>query len=372
VNQLTPIIVRGGYVVRRLFGLLVQPTPSRYREDAAVEKRIAFALAGLGGFNAHGAGFLKAARDARVNPELVTATSGQIIVLAEWLRGTDLETLLVNRNQPPGLLGLLQVAMTGEQGVFRPAMREYWSRWLTPPTSLTEMWERMLPAQQCVPTRSKDYFQTVSKVLNSAPFGVVFNAYNLAAGNGVLFGNEKARRLLKDDPLRPITPDSVEAALWLSLYGFEHLPERMMDGAYHRPCVIAELHEFDRIYAVRPLARGWVGRAPKSWFDVQDWQCEMWFSVGYKAEVAELQRINDLIDKKVLNHPDYKRVELVEVAPHHPAGFFNYFIESADVYKAAYAESLTKLKRAEGSTVIRSLAHEKALAGVAQEMAGAD
>ena len=42
-----------------------------------VETGLAFALAGLGGFNAHGAGFLQAARDNEINPDLVTATSGQ-------------------------------------------------------------------------------------------------------------------------------------------------------------------------------------------------------------------------------------------------------------------------------------------------------
>ena len=51
------------------------------------ETKLAFALAGLGGFNAHGAGFLQAARDNKVEPDLVTATSGQIVVLAAYLKG---------------------------------------------------------------------------------------------------------------------------------------------------------------------------------------------------------------------------------------------------------------------------------------------
>jgi hypothetical protein len=46
----------------------------------------AFALAGLGGFNAHGAGFLTAASACEVVPDLVTATSGQIVVLVAWLQ----------------------------------------------------------------------------------------------------------------------------------------------------------------------------------------------------------------------------------------------------------------------------------------------
>jgi hypothetical protein len=52
---------------------------------ANIEKRVAFALAGLGGFNAHGAGFLAAATDCSVIPQLVTATSRQIVILAKWL-----------------------------------------------------------------------------------------------------------------------------------------------------------------------------------------------------------------------------------------------------------------------------------------------
>ena len=46
-------------------------------EGRMAETRLAF-LAGLGGFNAHGAGFLQAARDNEIKPDLVTATSGQI------------------------------------------------------------------------------------------------------------------------------------------------------------------------------------------------------------------------------------------------------------------------------------------------------
>lgn len=41
-------------------------------------RTLAFALAGLAGFNAHGAGFLTAARQLGVKPDLVTASSGQI------------------------------------------------------------------------------------------------------------------------------------------------------------------------------------------------------------------------------------------------------------------------------------------------------
>ncbi|MCO4883502.1 hypothetical protein, partial [Paraburkholderia caribensis] len=138
----------------------------------------------------------------------------------------------------------------------------------------------------------KAYVSGIASILNAATLGgssvgVVFNAYDPVRGEGILFGNRTAMQLLPNVNLLPITQKAVEAALWLSLYGFENLPNGLMDGAYHRPCVIAELHRFDRIFAVRPLAHGWHGEKPASWFDVQDWQCEMWFTVGYDAEVAD-------------------------------------------------------------------------------------
>jgi hypothetical protein len=300
---------------------------------------LAFALAGLGGFNAHGAGFLTAAREVGIRPDMVTATSGQIIVLAEWLRGTDLKSLLIDPSRPTGVLGTLMLAVTGDPGIFRPALPEYWRRWATWPATPAEFAARLLPAQEYVPLRSEAYLGEIADLLNGAPFGVVFNAYDPVRGIEALFGNSVALPMWADSDLRPITPEAIGAALWLSLYGFDGLPGGLMDGAYHRPCLIAELHPFDRIYAVRPLAQGWRGKVPSSWFDVQDWQCEMWFSAGYAAEVADMQRINRLIDKGALTDPRYRKIELIEVATKHPAGYFNYFGERPEIFDAAYHQA---------------------------------
>jgi hypothetical protein len=93
----------------------------------------AFALAGLGGFNAHGAGFLAAASKCKVVPDLVTATSGQIVVLADWLRGNDLEKSLVVPELEHNPMAQLAIVLSGEPGIFRPAYPEMLERWLTPP-----------------------------------------------------------------------------------------------------------------------------------------------------------------------------------------------------------------------------------------------
>jgi hypothetical protein len=306
---------------------------------------IAFALAGLGGFNAHGAGFLTAARKLGVTPDLVTATSGQIIVLAEWLRSpdADLKALLINPSRPSGVAGTLLTALTGDAGIFRPATLEYWQRWSRFPKTPADFAAQLFPAQEFVPLRSQGDFEAVAAQLNAAPFGVVFNAYDPEQGLGVLFGNARASKLWSDGALRPITAEAVAASLWLDLYGFDGRPGGLVDGAYHRPCIVAELHAFERIFVARPLAQGWRGKVPKSWFDMQDWQTEMWFSAGYAAEVADMRRINTLIDRGGLTDTQYRKIDLIEVATRHPAGYFNYFSERPEVFDEAYRTALEAL-----------------------------
>jgi hypothetical protein len=251
-------------------------------------------------------------------------------------------------------------------------------RWFKPLSPwdhpLEALFNRLLPAQLYVPTRRPKDFEAMAKTLNEAKvgdteIGIVFDAYDIETGAAVLFGNDVANKKwwpptksipsgssaattqdrpagansVSEEPelkLQPITPKAVESALWLSLYGFDKLPERQrIDGAYLRPCIVSELHEFDRIFVARPLAQGWLGRPPRNWFEVQDWQTEMWFSAGYKAEVDALNQINRLVDAEKLG-PPFKHVELIEIAPETPAGFFNYFVERKKVFKRAYDEAI--------------------------------
>ena len=162
----------------------------------------AFALAGLGGFNAHGAGFLTAATACDVVPDLVTATSGQIVVLADWLTGADLEKQLVIPELEHNFMAQMAIAFSGDPGVFRPAYAEAIRRWFKPPTlwdnPLETALNRLLPAQVYVPTRRPKDFEDMAGALNQAEIGdkaigVVFNAYDIDAGTAVLFGNDAAR-----------------------------------------------------------------------------------------------------------------------------------------------------------------------------------
>jgi hypothetical protein len=341
--------------------------------------RLAFALAGLGGFNAHGAGFLAAAAKWKLKPELVTATSGQILIVADWLSGvTDLRASLVSPSREGNPFASLETAFFGYPGVFRPAYWEAMARMASFPDfgkgPFTNFADRVLPAQEFVPTRTEADLQAIADKLNDSDTGVIFNSYDPKQGRGFLYGNDAARAALPiqkkirnvhaeqvrqcrvkrdlryvsdvslEHVIHPITVGAVKSALWLSLYGFHHIPGGQMDGAYYRSCIISELHDFDRVLVARPLANGWYDRLPANWFEVQDWQCEMWFSVGYKAEVDAMRRINDLIEAGTLNDPNFKKVDLVEIEPETPAGYFNYFVERDRVYDSAFELSEKKFK----------------------------
>jgi hypothetical protein len=327
---------------------------------------VAFALAGLGGFNAHGAGFLQAARDNHVVPDLITVTSGQILVAAAWLRDEpDLRTGLIDFNRESDPFASIKIMLFGYPGVFRPAYAAAFTRFMTFPAFTDSFADivanRFLPAQLYEPTRTDAFMDELVETFNEASIegkrvGIVFNAYDPSLGTGVLYGNDQARDLMETESnlpikptadahysgaggseatIRPITREAVQAALWLSLYGFEGLPGGQMDGAYHRACILSELHNFSRVFVARPLANGWLGRTPRSYFDVQDWNTEMWFSVGYKAEADAMKRINQLVRKGYIKDKKFKEVELIEVEPETPAGYFNYFIERNAVYERA-------------------------------------
>ncbi|WP_198350989.1 hypothetical protein [Flavisphingomonas formosensis] len=331
--------------------------------------KTAFALAGLGGFNAHGAGFLEAARANAYQADLITATSGQIVVLAAFLGGEpDLRKGLIDPAVEGDPLAQLKIALFGYKGVFEPAYIEALKRFLTPPYlgfGIDFFADRFLPAQLYKPARTAESIQTMVDIFNAPEqVGVVFNSYDPSSGRGALYGNDAARDLLltkkslpvpadqrghdpritesdDEEPILPIDNMAIEAALWLSLYGFAGMPTEQMDGAYHRSCILSELHGFDDVIVCRPLANGWrKADLPENYFDVQDWNTEMWFSVGYKAEVDAMKRINALVKKGVIDpKAGMKYVDIHEIEPVTPAGYFNYFIERDSVFEDARAKA---------------------------------
>jgi hypothetical protein len=122
----------------------------------------------------------------KVTPDIITCTSGMIDWLAKWLDGEDLEPLILQKCEqdtrfPPSLdwLNMLSVASFGSSGICRPALLEYWARWLTPMTTREELLEqlldRLVPAQVWAPVRGHEDLERIAYVLNKSFIPVAFN-----------------------------------------------------------------------------------------------------------------------------------------------------------------------------------------------------
>jgi hypothetical protein len=133
---------------------------------------------------------------------------------------------------------------------------------------------------------------------------------------------------------RPIDADAVRAALWLTLYGFSnrYQGETVIDGAYHRQLIMSELTGCDVIYAIKPQASAWRAQPPGNYFEVQDFNTEMWFNTSFAAEVAGL---------RVAARPDGAQgpIRIEPITMRRPLGYFNYFVEKMPNYTEGYEQA---------------------------------
>ena len=252
---------------------------------------VAFALGGLGGGNAFGAGVLAAARERQIVPTVISCTSGMIVWAAHFLAGDDLREKLrehlaeMPKTPEAAPFGNQWLLAKGLPGVFRPATAEYWERWsfLSPFAEPNDWADRLLPAQTWVPTRSPDYFEFVAETLAASEVAVMFNAFCPSTGQEFLFLNAVACDRLgvywfdqtPGTVYMPITAEGVEAALHLYSYGYErtYFGRQLIDGAYHRQFILNELCDIEprpaTIWVERPQNSRWIGAMPENYFEQQ-------------------------------------------------------------------------------------------------------
>lgn len=338
---------------------------------------IAFALGGLAGANAHGIGFLQAAGELGVEPDLVSCTSGMIYWFWRWLKKADLRaelTAAIAAAEPFPFqpLNWWYVMNQGLAGVFQPARQEFWRRLfrLPMPGTTDEVFDRLLPAQMWVPTRPKTDFEGIAKSFNDWPKPIFFNSFSPKAGNEYLHMNRPARALFEHrqqrrHKLRPhlhketaprlrthvpevepadIDADAVADALWLTWYGFERPDgtvneDRRIDGAYARQFILSELTAADILFMARPQSYRFIGAPPSNYFGVQDLQTELWFNGSYTQQLARIDLMNRLVHNGALSSADYHEVKLVPIEIQVQRGYFAYFTESAAVFDRALTES---------------------------------
>jgi hypothetical protein len=247
--------------------------------------------------------------------------------------------------------------MFGDPGIFQPAYVSYWTRWLRPPTGepFRDLLDRLFPAQLYEPTRPKRFYADIADAFSDAPIPIMFNAYAVETGRELVFCNQAAFDFLHRSPrevrrheipgedssteYRPIDTEAVRTSLWLTLYGFSNRYEGeiAIDGAYQRQLIVSELVDCDIIYAIKPQASAWHARPPGNYFEVQDFNTEMWFNTSFAAEVAGLRAAR----RDSLRGP----VRVEPITMRRPLGYFHYFVEKLPNYTEGYEEAKRVFQR---------------------------
>lgn len=349
-------------------------------------KTVAFAIGGLAGNNAHGAGFLEAALQKRINPLMISCTSGQILWVSRYLRlhnaaqtsglNTELEHDIAAVNEYHNKdFDWLKLALVGKKDVFKPASEEYFiDAWRNTAESFANIWRdkentflfrrylELFPCRVLVSDFRDDFFVNISKQFTEeTKIGIAFNSYSPSTGMEYVYLNEKARELLNskskdrekrylhDQPstyqdrtiYKDITPQAVRDALRLYQYGFDGNAEVSIDGAYYRDIILGELTPAETIYVVRPMHFHWSGDMPRNVPQMEDFKTKLGFNGAYVGERYQILLINRMLAAQRLNNNRYHEIKLIEFEMEKARSFFDYVFEDKSVFDDAYNRAQT-------------------------------
>jgi hypothetical protein len=352
--------------------------------------RIAFALGGLAGNNAHGAGFLQAALDRHVDPVMISCTSGQIYWAYQYLRlrrgaggERSLRDILAREIDEMTFfhhrdLDLALLSAFGRPGRLRPAYLEVLADTIRNAlqsgqdvlrrgghTFLARDVLQMFPCRTLLPGFQPDFYDDISREFAGAEdVGIAFNSYSPGDGCEHVYLNPRARQLLAQKAkaqrfgkgerssyrdrvtYQEVTPEAVRDGLWIYQYGFDGKENTFVDGAYFRDIMLSELRFAEVIYAVRPMHYHWNGHLPRSWPELADLMTKVAFNGAYAGERYQILLVNKLVKSGALRRPEgderaeaYHHIDLHEVEVEKHRGFFDYAFESMEVFKDACQRS---------------------------------
>lgn len=346
----------------------------------SVKPAVAFVLGGLGGSNAHGVGFLAAARQLGIKPDMVSATSGMIHWLWRYLDGADLRAELEEsiRARHPfddwlSPMNLPFMMMLGMPGVFRPALLEHmlklWKfndKFGAGKAPHEHLFDIFMPAQSMVAMLEPAKLNAIADCFNDQSVPVIFNSFEPKEGVEHLHMNEAAQYMYRHSPVlgnrwrkrrknkilpevvaEPISPEAVADALWLTMYGFgeEKQQRSRIDGAYIRQLIITELYQADLIFVARPMSYNWKGHLPKNYFELKDFETELWFNGSYAQQVQQIDFINRLYKIGAVDRQLLHKTKVVPIEIKQQRGFFDYFKEDLSVFDDSLIRSAKKLRK---------------------------
>lgn len=333
----------------------------------------AFAMGGFGGNNFHGLGFLHAAHEKGLKPDMISCTSGQIDVVWKYLLARN--GSLKKRYGVDDLLALAEIYH--EEVEIRPRLpfpeilgdvpelvcssirhaSDIETLRSSPLGYSMNVTMNNLPARVLAPKIEDGTLEAIRDDFNDSDTAIAFNSYDPKAAKETVYLNPRAQKLLQRrvprestfrktgnhlTEYRPITVKGILNALWLYEYGFNK--RSSVDGAYFRMVMLSELSRAKAIFVARPIQSQWTDPMPVTYGEKEDLKTEVFFNAAYLGERFRIELVNRLFKdgafrKKFSDHKGYHPIKFYMVEPRTPQPFVNYFTESIEMFVEAYEDA---------------------------------
>lgn len=198
------------------------------------------AAAGLGGYNSGPAGVFHALANNKIKPDIISLTSGQIIIGSKFLNNESIEEYIeklvdITNNFNLNKIGYFNIdPLSIADYLLNPFRNEYKNIFNSLPTKIIEH------------NRSDNEYKKIFDIFMNTSTGVLFNSCDMKTGIEIVYYNKNARDQIQMFEgcsenrvyVELKNFEQVKNALWLNFYTKNR---ENIDGVYRRSMIISEL-----------------------------------------------------------------------------------------------------------------------------------
>jgi len=333
--------------------------------------RLGIALQGVAGRNGFSTGVLYAFRKAKIKPEMISFTSGALHAVTCYLN-KDIETapqfyeqfenyFQINPFMPRMeggvelLKAFLRAERTLEKNCIRPAF--FWEKFsFSDPIStfvdflenpMSWWFETIFSSKLLTLTTDMKFFEEAFELIEGSKIGILTNSYDYEKNKTIIYMNSAALKKLKNTrytlgehehfEVKFISPEGLRSCLHILQFGAPYANE--YDGAYQFNPYLPPVKICDKIIIVSATSLLKKRKPISTLFDIEEFKLNMLLTNAIYSELANIDLINHLIDKKIVTDKSLHKIDIKILEPSFALGPLDYFIENKDHFLDGMAQA---------------------------------